>query len=407
MFSRSGSYVLHTLFLTLLLAAASILSTPANAQDDQVIKIGAPLALTGGLADEGKKQQIAYQMWLDKVNAAGGIDVGGTKYKVELITYDYQTDSKLAAQMTEKLITGDKVNFLSSPFGSGHTKIAAGVAERYGIPIMASVASSESVYDQGFTNLFGTLAPNAGLTDAMQVYFRENFPDAKKVAILGREDVFPNAMAEALAGTAEANGYEVVYNERYAVGTLDHSTALTQIKAQQPDWIYVTGYTQDLVLARKQMADLGVTAPIVTMITGPAYKEFTDNLGELAEGVTSSTWWHHATTYTSDDVFGSTKNFYDEFLAKQGYDPDYVHASSAAALIALQIAIETAASIDPAAVRKALQDLDIVTFYGPINFGANGMNQARDLPIIQVQGGKPVVLYPPAIKQADVIPVPG
>jgi branched-chain amino acid transport system substrate-binding protein len=49
---------------------------------------------------------------------------------------------------------------------------------------------------------------------------------------------------------------------------MDHS-ALSAIKAANPDWIYVTGYTQDLILARKQMADLGVKAPIVTMVAGP------------------------------------------------------------------------------------------------------------------------------------------
>ena len=58
-----------------------------------------------------------------------------------------------------------------APFGSGHTKIVAGVAERYGVPVVASVASSESVYDQGFKNLFGTLAPNSGLVDAMLTLF--------------------------------------------------------------------------------------------------------------------------------------------------------------------------------------------------------------------------------------------
>ena len=61
-----------------------------------VIKIGTPLALTGGLADEGKKQKIAYDMWLKRVNDAGGINVGGKKMKVELVEYDYQTNGKRA-----------------------------------------------------------------------------------------------------------------------------------------------------------------------------------------------------------------------------------------------------------------------------------------------------------------------
>ncbi len=377
--------------------------TGPQALAEGVIKIGTPLALTGGLADEGKKQQIAWEMWAERVNEAGGIDVGGEKMPVELVVYDYQTDGKRAGQMTEKLITDDEVNFLMAPFGSGHTKIAAGVAERYGVPIMAAVASSESVYDQGFENLFGTLAPNSGLINAMLKHFKASFPEAGSVAILGREDVFPNAMAEALAARAPDAGFEVVYDERYSVGTLDHASALSQIKSAEPDWIYVTGYTQDLILARKQMADLGVSAPIVTMITGPAYKEFIDTLGPLADGVTSASWWHHATTYESEDVFGSTAAFYEAFLAQESADPDYVHASSAAAAIALQTAIETAGSVEPDAVREALKGLDLVTFYGPIKFGENGMNEPRDLPIIQVQDAEIVVLYPDDIKQADMI----
>jgi len=392
-----------------LLAAAALPLSWASARDvhaADTIKIGAPLALTGGLADEGKKQQIAYDMWLERVNAAGGIDVGGKKMPVEIIVYDYQSDGKRAQQIAEKLITDDKVNFVTAPFGSGHTKIAAGVAERYGIPIMASVASSESVYNQGYKNLFGTLAPNSGLVAGMLEVFRAETPNVKKIAILGQDSVFPRAMAAEMSTAAKAAGLEVVYDEFYPVGALDHSASLSTIKTAAPDWIYVTGYTQDLVLARKQMADLGVTAPIVTMITGPAYKEFIDNLGPLADGVTSASWWHHSTDYRSDDVFGSTKAFYEAFLAGNGHDPDYVHASSAAALIALQKAIETAGSVDPAKVREALVALDIMTFYGPIKFGENGMNGGRDLPLVQVQDGKVVVLAPAAIKQAAMIAVP-
>jgi branched-chain amino acid transport system substrate-binding protein len=382
------------------LLAAGFSATPASAQE--VIKIGTPLALTGGLADEGKKQQIAYDMWLKRVNAAGGINVGGKMMKVELIAYDYQTNGKRAGQLTEKLITSDKVNFLAAPFGSGHTKITAGIAERYGIPIVASTASSLSVYNQGFKYLFGTLAPNTGMTEAMMTFFKDKLPGTKRIAVLGRDDVFPRAMAKTLSKGAKARGFDVVYDELYAVGTMDHSSSLSKIKSVKADWIYVTGYTQDLILLRKQMKDLGVTAPIVTMVTGPAYKEFVDSLGKLAEGVTSSSWWHHATNYKSDDVFGSTKAFYEQFVKEQGHDPDYVHASAAAAMIVLQKGIEKAGSIDPGKVRDALSKLDIVTFFGPIKFSPNGMNQERDLPIIQVQNGGVAVLHPSDIKNADL-----
>lgn len=381
-------------------AAALACAVPALAQ---TIKIGAPLALKGGLADEGKKQQIAYDMWLQRVNAAGGIDVGGRKMKVELITYDYQTNEQRASQMAEKLITQDKVDFLTAPFGSGHTKVVAGVAERYGIPVMAGVASSEAVFNQGYKNLFGTLAPNAGLTDAMVALVKKTFPNVKRVAILGREDIFPKAMAAGIADAAPKQGFEVVYNELYPVGALDLSAPISKIKSVKPDWIFVTGYTKDLVLARKQMADLGVTAPVISMVTGPAYKEFIDALGPLAEGVTSASWWTPAIAYKANDVFGSTAAFTEEFRKREkGADPEYVHASSAAALIALQKAIEKAGTLDKDKVRAALASLDIATFYGPIKIGANGMNAGRDLPILQVQGGKSVVLFPEPIRQGSL-----
>ena len=386
-----------------LLVALTTSSCAAQAAD--VVRIGAPLALTGSLADEGKKQAIAYDMWLARVNAAGGIDVGGQKKKVELLTYDYQSDGKRAQQLAEKLITDDKVNVVMAPFGSGHTKIVAGVAERYGVPVVASVASSESVYDQGFKNLFGTLAPNSGLVDAMLTLFTREQPGLKTVAILGRDDVFPRDMAETLRTRAGTAGLEVVYSEFYSNGTIDHSAALATIKGLAPDWIYITGYSQDLILARKQMHDIGLTAPIVTMITGPAYREFIEGLGPLAEGVTSVTWWHHTTNYDSDDIWGSTKAFYDDFKSHESSDPDYIHASSAAALVAVQKAIETAGSLEPAKISSALRTLNLATFYGPIVFDEHGMNAARDLPILQVQGQVVKVLFPASVAQAKLVTV--
>ncbi len=383
-------------------AVATLAVSVSAAKAADVIKIGAPLALTGGLADEAKKQDLVWGMWLDKVNAAGGINVGGKKMKVEIVKYDYQTDGQRAAQLAEKLITDDKVDFMFAPFGSGHTKIVAAVAERYQTPLVACASSSESVFDQSLKNLFGTLAPNGASTNGMVAYFKDKNPDVKKIAVLGRDDVFPKSMAQGMSAAAKAAGLNVVYDQLYAVGTMDHSASVSTIKAAAPDWIYVTGYTQDLILVRKQMVDLGVKAKIITMITGPAYKEFTDGLGDLANGITSWTWWHHATKYNGVGVWPSTENFYNEFVAKTKSDPDYIHASCAAVAVVLQNAIERAGSIDKAKVRDALAKTDIVTFYGPVKFSPNGMNQARNVPVIQVQNKLIKILQPDEIKNSDL-----
>jgi branched-chain amino acid transport system substrate-binding protein len=141
------------------------------------------------------------------------------------------------------------------------------------------------------------------------------------------------------------------------------------------------------------------------MITGPAYKEFVDSLGPLAENVTSATWWHPSQASKADDVFGSPEAFADAVRAKTGQDPDYVHASSAAALIVIQKAIEKGGSLAPEALRNAIAATDIRTFYGPVKFRADGMNENRNLPIIQIQKGKPVVLFPPEMASASLRPL--
>src|SRR5262249_30542638 len=116
---------------------------PAVAADE--ITIGAPLALNRALSPEGEKLKMGYELWLEQVDKRGGIDVGGVKHKVKLIYSDYQSQTPRAVQLAEKLITSDKVNFLFSPFGSGAIKAASSVAEKYGVPMMASTASSKEV----------------------------------------------------------------------------------------------------------------------------------------------------------------------------------------------------------------------------------------------------------------------
>jgi len=145
------------------LVAGALAAGAAAAQD--LIKVGAPLPITGPLSPEAKKQQRGYDLWAETANKAGGVKVGGNRIKVEIVYVDYQSNTPRAVQSAEKLITQDNVNFLFSPFGSGATKAASSVSEKYQIPTVAATASSSQVYDQGYKYLFGTFTPNDTLTD--------------------------------------------------------------------------------------------------------------------------------------------------------------------------------------------------------------------------------------------------
>jgi branched-chain amino acid transport system substrate-binding protein len=384
--------------LALLLVAA--LAAPVAAAD-KTLKIGAPLPLTGPLSPEGIKQKNGYDLWAEKVNAAGGIKAGADRYRVEIVYNDYQSNTPRAVQLAEKLITDDKVNFLFSPFGSGATKAASSVSEKYGIPTIAATASSEAVYDQGYKYLFGTFTPNSTLTEPLADIVKGKAGNVKKVAILARNDLFPLALGQEMEKSAKKRGLEVIFFEKYAIGTLDHASALTQIRAAQPEWIFATGYINDLILIRKQMADLGIAAPAVTMIAGPAYKEFAEATGKLAENVTSAAWWHPAVRYKGPDVFGSTEAYNRAFEAKYKTVPDYVEASASACGVILQLAIEKAGGVDPKAVRDALAALDVTTFYGPVKFGPTGQIVSLKPPVFQLRDGKPVVIYPDEIRQGE------
>ena len=395
MYGRSFNFIF--------LAALTIVGVaPQQSVAQEVIRIGAPLPLTGPLSPEGTKQKQGYDLWAEVANSKGGVKAGGKSYKVEIVYVDYASNTPRAVQTAERLITEDKVNFLFSPFGSGATKAASGVSEKYGIPTVAATASSEQVYDQGYKYLFGTFTPNDTLTEPLSAIVTKRDPNIKRVAILARNDLFPLAIGNEMEKSAKKRNLEVVMFEKYAIGTMDHASAITQMRAAKPDWIFATGYINDLILIRKQMSDLGVTAPIVTMIAGPAYKEFIDATGPLAENVSSAAWWHPAVRYDGKGVFGSTENFNKVWEQKYKDAPDYAQASAAAAGEIFQLAIERANSIDPKQVRDALAALDGTTFYGRIKFGATGQITSLDPPVFQIQGGKPVVLFPDYVKQGEM-----
>jgi branched-chain amino acid transport system substrate-binding protein len=380
--------------------ATALLSIPAAAQD--VIKVGAPLPLTGPLAPEGLKQKRGYDLWAEAATAKGGIRAGGKTYKIEIVYTDYASNTPRAVQAAERMITEDKVNFLFAPFGSGATKAASAISEKYAVPMLAPTASSAEIFDQGYKYIFATLTGNSSVSVPIAKLVHEKNKDLKRVAILARNDLFPLAVAQEFEKAVKAEGMEVVASERYAIGAMDHSAAITQMRGARPDWFYASGYINDLILIRKQMNDLGLKAPVITMLAGPAYQEFTQTLGPLVEDITSMSWWHPAVRYKGKDVFGSTEAFNAAWAKKYGGEADYVEAGSAACGAILQMAIEAAGTIEAKKVRDAISATDAETFYGHVKFGADGQITSLQPPVFQLVGGNPVILWPAAIKQGEL-----
>src|SRR5215475_12002877 len=98
--------------MIVLLLAFSIVAMTSAAALGQTIKIGASVALTGSLSREGRLLKEGYAFWLDHINQAGGIFLGGKRHTVQLVVYDDQSYVSNSAAPTEKLIAEDRVQFL-------------------------------------------------------------------------------------------------------------------------------------------------------------------------------------------------------------------------------------------------------------------------------------------------------
>jgi branched-chain amino acid transport system substrate-binding protein len=110
-----------------------------------------------------------------------------------------------------------------------------------------------------------------------------------------------------------------------------------------------------------------------------------------------------------DTVFGFTAAEYSKIFEKDfGYIPDYHPPQSTAALLVYHHAFQKAGVDDPQKVRDAIAQTDIMTSYGPVRFNEKGMNIGKSMAVIQIQNGKPVVVYPLAVAEGKLVyPIPG
>jgi len=134
----------------------AISAVPAQAKD---IVLGASVQLTGPVANTGRYYRDAYELAIDKINAAGGVKVGNEKYNLVLKLYDNQSDVNLSVRQYTQLVSQDKVNFLLGPFASNFALADSAVSEKYQIPMVQGGGASDQIFSRKFKYIFGTLAP--------------------------------------------------------------------------------------------------------------------------------------------------------------------------------------------------------------------------------------------------------
>jgi branched-chain amino acid transport system substrate-binding protein len=369
---------------------------------EEILKIGAPLAATGADAREGALTKQGYDLWADTVNARGGITVGGTAYKVQIVYEDDQSKAQISAELTDKLISQDHVALLLGPYGSATTFADAAIAEKYRIPMVEANGAARKIFTQGYHYIFGVLSPADKYGVAMLQAAVGLSPQPKTVAILSADDLFSLEVANGAKSWAEHNGLRVVYFQKYPVGTADLSAALTAIKLLRPDILLGSGHLQESLLIMKQAQTLNVNVNFFGFTVGPTTPDFVKALGGAAEGVFASSQWTPDVKYQGP-VFGTAGDYARVFREKYGFVPDYHPAESSAGALALQLAIEKAGSLDPRKVRDALATLDAMTFYGRIKFDPEGLNIYKPMVAVQIQHGTVVTVWPSTVAATQAV----
>lgn len=363
----------------------------AMAQGTQDIVLGASVQLTGPVANTGRYYRDAYQIAVDKINAAGGVTVDGQQHKLALKILDNQSDVNLSVRQYTQLVTQDKVNFLLGGFASNFQLADSVVSEKYKIPMVQGGGASNEIFARGFKYIFGTLAPASNYFGSTVQMMGQLDPKPQNVALLYADDSFDVSVAEGTRPLLEKGGFKTVIDERYSTNTSDFSTLLSRIKSAQADAVLVAGHETEILNFVRNAKSLAVAPKLYSFTVGVPSEDFRTALGADANyAFGMSAWLPEASL--KDRWFGDASQFAAQYKAQFGYDPDYHAASGVADVEAIVMAVEKAGSLEPQKVRDALAVSNFESLYGPIVFAANGQ---IDLPqtVIQVQGQKVVPVF--------------
>ncbi len=422
---RSIALVLVLAALVAMAPAYTLVSTALSypsSVSGNVIKIGMPISLSGHFATEGHQAlcgAIASIMW---INDHGGVKVGGKTYKLQLIYYDDASSANNEPSIVQKLVTQDHVNFLLAPYSSGLTSAAAPIAEQYHVIMLSHGGASNAIFQKGYHYLVQILSPASEyFTGALEI-IKQYIPDAK-IAFIYENGKFASSVVKYAEQKAKQMGLDVVYSKAYEAGTSDFSTFISAAKAKGANVLLGGGHYDDGKALVKQAHDLGWHLKFIAILVAPAQPKFYQELDDIANGVAYPAQWAPGVKYSPQiakqmgiEWFGPTVqewiNYFNkaqsELSACKGLgSPAYQAAEAGAAILFLVKAIETAGTLDNAKVRQAMNNLDIMTFFGRLKIDPNtGLQIGHKMIIAQWQNGKQVIVWPPEVAQAKPLIAP-
>jgi branched-chain amino acid transport system substrate-binding protein len=260
----------------IILAGMFACSGTATAQEP--IRIGAFLSVTGAAAFLGDPEQKTLEMYVDRINASGGV----AGHKLQLIVYDDSGDADKARTFAKRLIEQDKVDVIVGGSTTGATMAVIPLAEQAQIPFV-SLAGAVVIVEPVKKWVFKT--PHTDRMACEKIFADMRTVKLTKVALISGAGGFDKSMHGECLKVAGGYGVEIVADETYGAGDTDMTAQLTKIKATPGvQALLNAGFGQGPAIVTKNYKQLGLTVPLYQS-HGVASKEFIKLAGDAAEGV--------------------------------------------------------------------------------------------------------------------------
>ena len=368
-------------------ALAVALATPAMARvDGDTITLGSSISLTGKYATNGLHTQRGYDYAVKVINEAGGVKVGGKSYKLAVKYYDDESTPARGAQLAERLIQQDGVEYMLGSYSSGMTKAIAPVSEKFGVPMVEAEGASRSLFTQGYKYLFAVLSTSEQYL-ATAIDFaaaKSSDPKSVRIALAFEGDPFSMDVRAGVMDKINEYGMKVVIDDQLPADLSDMSTTLTKVKALKPDALIISGHSKGAATAARQIDEMKVNVPMIALTHCEAAK-VQEKFPKTANGFLCPTQWVE-TLSKSDPMFGSAADWNAGFKADYpSYTSvPYQSAQASAAVYVFKEAFEAANSFDKDKLRDAISAVEMETFYGDIKFSAQGNNIAKPMFMRQI-----------------------
>src|SRR5512141_1970529 len=364
-------------------AAFALISGPVLAQEP--IRIGAFLSVTGGAAFLGDPEQKTLELYVEKVNAAGGV----LGRKLQLVSYDSAGDAEKARTFAKRLIEQDKVDVIVGGSTTGETMAVVPLVEAAQIPFI-SLAGAVVIIEPVKKWVFKT--PHTDRMACEKIFIDMQSRKFSKVALISGNGGFDKSMRAQCLGVAKKYGIEVIADETYGDKDTDMTAQLTKIKnTAGVQAVLNAGFGQGPAIVTKNYRQIGITVPLYQS-HGVASKDFIKLAGGAAEGVRLPA----AALLVADDLPASDPQRSVVVNYKREYESHYkseVSTFGGHAYDGLMLAVDAikkAGGTDKSKVRDALEGIrGYMGTAGVVNMSASD-HMGLDLTafrMLEVKGG--------------------